>query len=193
MKKIIGCLVVLSVLATASPAVALDAYQDRRGIFAGLSLGAGAGFAAVDAPNDLTGLQENRRLGLHLGAEVGGGLNEFITGSLEGNWWIRTLTLGERHLDHQHLSLLPVVRGFIFDGLYVGAGAGIAYAVFDTERNGTEIYKYREMGLALKGNAGYEFWMNGSVAAGVQLGYTRHFYGNSSFDVLSGMVTLRWY
>ena len=193
MKRVIGCFVLLGAMLIASPGFALDAYQDRRGIFAGVSLGAGAGLVGVDAPGDLTGLNDNRRLGLHLGAEVGGGVNKIITGSLEGNWWIRTVTIGERHLDHQHLSLMPTVRAFFLDSIYVGAGAGIAYAVFDTERDGREIFKYREMGLALGGKAGYEFWLNGTVAAGIEAGYTRHFYGNANFDVLSGMVTLRWY
>lgn len=191
--KLAGWLTLMALMLVASQSYALDAYKDRRGIFAGVNVGVGAGFAGVDQAGDLTGLDENRQLGLHLGAEVGGGLSQHLTGALEANWWIRTVTLGSRHLNHQHLSLLPVARYFIWDGLNVGAGAGLAYASFDTERNGVETYRYREMGLALKFGAGYEFFMNGTIAAGIDIGYTRHFYSNADFDTLGGQVTLRWY
>lgn len=177
----------------ASQAFALDAYKDRRGLFAGLNLGGGAGFAGVDSAGEATGLDKNRQLGLHLGAEVGGGLTKTITGALETNWWIRTVRLNERKLNHQHLSLLPFVRWFIWDGLNIGAGTGLAYTVFDTERDGVETFRYREMGLALKAGAGYEFFVNGTIAAGIDVGYTRHFYSNADFDTVGAQVTLRWY
>lgn len=193
MKTTIALLISLAATFAAAPAFGLDAYQDRRGIFAGANLGGGAGFAAVDSTADLTGLDENRQLGLHLGVEVGGGLSERLTASFESNWSIRTVTIGSRHLNHQHLSFLPVARFFIIDGFNVGAGAGLAYAVFDAERNEISITKYREMGLAAKVNAGYEFFMNGTIAAGIEAGYTRHFYGNADFDTLGAQVTVRWY
>ena len=191
--KLAGCLSLLAITTLATPAFSLDGYKDRRGIFAGVNVGGGAGFAGIDTAGELTGLDENRQLGLHLGAEVGGGISEKLTAALEANWWIRTVTLGPRRLDHQHLSFLPVARYFIWDGFNVGAGAGLAYAVFDTERNGVETFRYREMGLALKIGAGYEFFLNGTIAAGIDLGYTRHFYNNADFDTLGAQVTLRWY
>lgn len=191
--KVLGWTVFALVTLIGSQAFALDAYQDRRGIFAGVSVGGGAGFVGVDPVTDVTGLDENRRLGFHLGAEVGGGIGKQLTASLEGNWWIRTVTLGSRHLDHQHLNFMPTARFFIFDGFYAEGGAGLAYALFDAERNDVQIQKYREMGLAAKLGAGYEFFLNGTVAAGIKAGYTRHFYGNANFDTISGMVTVRWY
>ncbi len=191
--KVAGWMTFLAVMLVASQSFALDAYQDRRGIFAGVNVGVGAGFAGVDSAGELTGLDENRQLGLHLGVEVGGGITKQLTASLEGNWWIRSVTLGPRRLDHQHLSFLPVVRYFVWDGFNLGAGAGLAYAVFDTERNGVETFRYREMGLALKIGAGYEFFMNGTIAAGIDAGYTKHFYNNADFDTLGAQVTLRWY
>lgn len=191
--KIAGTLMLLAVTLVSSQAFALDAYKDRRGVFAGVNVGGAAGFAGVDSASELTGLEENRQLGLQLGAEVGGGLSKQITGALEANWWIRTVTLGPRRLDHQHFSFLPLARYFIWDGLNVGAGAGLGYAVFDTERNGVETFRYREMGLALKFVAGYEFFVNGTIAAGVDAGYTKHFYSNADFDTLGARVTLRWY
>lgn len=192
-RRIAGWMVFALATFVASQAFALDAYQDRRGIFAGVNVGGGAGFVGVDPVTDVTGLDENRRLGFHLGAEVGGGIGTRLTASLQGNWWIRTVTLGSRHLDHQHLNFMPTANLFIIDGFYAEGGAGLAYAVFDAERNDIRIQKYREMGLAAKLGLGYEFFLNGTVAAGIKAGYTRHFYGNANFDTISGMVTLRWY
>lgn len=189
----IGSLTLLSVLLVAGQASALDGYQDRRGLFAGVHVGAGAGFAGIDNVNELTGLEENRQMGLHLGAEVGGGLSKRLTGALEGNWWIRTVRINSRSLDHQHLSFLPTGRFFIIDGLNVGLGVGLAYAVFDTERDGVETYRYREMGLAAKLGLGYEYFVNGTIATGINLHYTRHLYNRADFDTLGMNISLRWY
>lgn len=193
MKRFTGWMVCFAVLVTASQAAALDAYQDRRGILVGVNVGGGPGLADVENPADLTGLDENRQLGFHIGAEVGGGMSKNLTAALGANWWIRTVTIGNRHLDHQQLSFLPVLRLFVFDGLYGLGGAGLAYAAFDAERSGVEVTRYREMGLAAKLGAGYEFFLNGTVAAGIEAAYTRHFYGNADFDTLNGVVTIRWY
>ena len=182
-----------AVLLVAANASALDAYQDRRGLFAGVSLGGGPGAADVENPTDITGLDENRQLGFHIGAELGGGVSKNVTAALGLNWWIRTVTVGSRHLNHQHLSLLPTARLFIIDGLYAVGGAGLGYAVFDAERAGVQVQKYREMGLAAKLGAGYEFFLNGTVAGGIEANYTRHFYANADFDTINGLVTVRWY
>lgn len=189
----IGSIALFAVMFVAGQASALDAYKDRRGLFAGLNIGGGAGFAGIDNVNELTGLEENRQMGLHLGAEVGGGLSKRLTGALEGNWWIRTVRLNNHSLDHQHLSFMPVGRFFIYDGLNVGLGVGLAYAVFDTERDGVETYRYREMGLAAKLGVGYEYFINGTIAVGLDVNYTRHLYNRADFDTLGANITFRWY
>ena len=193
MKKLALVLAVTSVATTfAADAFALDAYKDRRGIFFGLNLGGGMGFSGVDEATDITGLSDGQP-GLQLGGEIGGGMSKAFTGALEMNWWYRKVRLGERKLNHHHLSLMPTLRYFIFDGLHAGAGAGFAYASFDTERLGRETYSYRETGVAVKAEAGYEFFLNGTIAAGVDLSYTHHFYSHANFDTVGMVVTVRWY
>ena len=49
------------------------------------------------------------------------------------------------------------------------------------------------MGLALKGGAGFEYFVNGQIAIGARVGYVRHFYSNGDFDTVAGGITLRWY
>lgn len=191
--RLIAAAVVLGALCVSSNAFALDAYQDRRGLFAGVGLGGGPGAASVDNVADITGLDDGRQMGLHFNVLVGGGITERLTGAAEASWWIRTVQLGERHLDHQHFSFMPVVSFFLFEGLHLKGGAGLAYASFDAERSGVSVHHYREMGLAAKAGAGWEFFLNGTVAAGVDLTYTRHFYGGANFDTVNGALTLKWY
>lgn len=193
MKRAVSLIPILLLLAIAAPASALDAYQDRRGILVGVNLGGGPGSANVDNPIELTGLDDHRQIGFQLGAEIGGGMSERITGTLGFNWWIRTISINQRSLDHHQLSILPTARLFVIDGLYGMAGAGLAYAAFDAERAGATLTRYREMGFAAKVGAGYEFFLNGTVAAGLEANYTRHFYSASDFDTVNALVTVRWY
>ncbi len=158
-----------------------------------MGVGGGVGSASVDDSDQSTGLDDDRLLGLHLSAVVGGGAYERLTIGAEGNWWIRTVELGDRSSSHQHLSFNAVGNLFILEGLYALGGVGLAYALFDTSEGGLDETRYRELGLAAKAGAGFEFFLNGTVAAGVEFAYTRHFYNNADFDTLNGGVTLRWY
>ncbi|MBA2665326.1 MAG: outer membrane beta-barrel protein [Bradymonadaceae bacterium] len=193
MRHLIALGLAAIVFAMSSQAAALDAYKDRRGLFVGLGVGGGAGSVSTDAPGEFTGLDQNYELGLHLNGIVGGGWTRNIIFGAEFNWWIRNVQVGERQLDHQHMSFNAVTNVFLLGPLYLQAGAGLAYAVFDTFRAGDQTTEYREMGLALKGGAGFEYFLNGTVAAGAQVGYTRHFYGGADFDTLAAGITLRWY
>ena len=102
----IGIATFLALTLVASSAWALDGYKDRRGIFLGVGLGGGVGAADTDVDGEATGLDDGRQLGLDLSATLGGGVTEFLTVGAQGNWWIRTVQLGERSLEHQHLNLM---------------------------------------------------------------------------------------
>jgi hypothetical protein len=193
MRHLLGAVSFLALILVSSSAFALDAYQDRRGIFLGMGLGGGIGAASTDLSGESTGLDTGRQIGLDLSATVGGGVTESLTIGAQGNWWVRTVKFGERSLEHQHLNLLANANLFILSGLYVEAGAGLAYAAFDTARGDIETFTYRELGLAARGGAGFEFFLNGTTALGVNAGYTRHFYNNAEFDTLSVGFTVRWY
>ncbi len=176
----------------AADAAALDGYQDRRGLFAGIGIGGGVGTAQTEANED-TGMESGRRLGLHLHGILGGGVSDNLTMGVEGNWWARTVRLGDNALDHHHLSFNAVANFFLIDGFYVQGGVGLAYAIFDAQRVGQSTFRYQELGLATKAGAGFEFFTSSQLAVGFQANYTRHFYSNAAFDTISGGVTLRWY
>jgi hypothetical protein len=189
---IVQSLLITGFLLATSQASALDGYKDRRGVFSGVAVGGGVGASEVDTEGQTTGLDDAREMGLTLRAELGGGYTEWLTFSGQGNWWIRTVEVGSRKLEHHHFNFLANANFFPIEILYVTGGFGLAYAAFDTSL-GTSTKEYREMGFAAKAGVGTEFFVNGTVAAGVEASYTRHFYSNGYFDTISGGMTLRWY
>lgn len=193
MHRLSAFLIASIILLFSAQAFALSGYKDRRGPFLGVGLGGGPGAVHVDDDQFSTGLDEGGQLGFHLQAIAGGGVNKYVTLGAELNSWIRTVAVQEARLNHQHWSLNAAADFFIIDGVFLGAGAGLAYAFSDATRQNLERRRYQELGLALKGAAGYEFFLNGTVAAGLRLSYTRHFYQNVDFDTFQGAITIRWY
>ena len=182
---------------TTTQAMALDGYQDRRGLFSGLSLGGGVGATVVDedegANTPSTGLDNGRKLGLSLSAIAGGGITQDLTAGAEISWWLRTVELNNLDLSHHHLSFNAVGQYFLIDGFFVQGGGGLAYAIFDAQNDGMNIQRYQELGLALKGGAGFEFFVSSQIAVGLNAHYTRHFYTNAEFDTIAAGATVRWY
>lgn len=190
-RNLIALLVVGFVLTAASSAFGLDRYGSRKGVFAGVGLGGGIGAVDVSNDGDTSGL-EDRQLGFHLNGTVGGGVTDNIVLGAQANWWIRNVETDSQQLQHQHMSFLANANLFLIEGLYVDGGAGFAYTMFDAIR-GNSTTEYSEMGLALKAGVGYEFFLNGTQAAGVNASYTTHIYSNASFDTVNGGLTFRWY
>lgn len=184
--------VALAFLFIASHASALDGYKDRRGIFAGVGLGGGLGTVSVDSVEEVTGL-EDREVGLAMRLELGGGATEYLTVSGQFNWWLRSVENNGRSLSHNHTNFLGNVAFFPIDFLYINAGVGMAYSSFKTEVNRVSIREYSEIGFAMKGGIGAEFWVNGTIAAGIEGSYTRHFYSETDFDTITAGLTVRWY
>lgn len=193
MHRLSSLILASTILLTSAQASALSGYKDRRGPFLGFGLGGGLGAVHVDDEHFTTGLDEGGQPGFHLQAVAGGGVNKVVVLGAELNTWIRTVSVQEARLNHQHWSLNAAADFFIIDGFFLGAGAGLAYAFSDATRQNAEKRRYQEMGLALKGAAGYEFFLNGTVAAGLRLSYTRHIYQNVDFDTFQGALTIRWY
>lgn len=184
----LGALLSLS----SSEAYALDGYEDRRGLFGGFAAGGGVGL--VESEEGLTGIDQGRKMGMNLSAMVGGGLSQHLTVFGEVNWWARSVQLGENSLASNHYSVNAVGNFFLVEGIYIEGGGGLAYASYDAQRgNNAPIENYRELGLALKGGAGFETFVNGQTAIGLRVDYTRHFYNNADFDTITGALTLRWY
>jgi hypothetical protein len=178
-----------------SSAMALDGYADRRGLFGGLTIGGGVGLVEVEEDTDCctTGLDRGRKLGLNIGAQLGGGVSKDLVFLGEANLWQRTVQVNDDSLEHSHMSFNGLFEYFLFDALYLEGGGGLAYGIFDAQEADGTFKLYQELGLALKGGAGFEFFVNGQVAVGMRFGYTRHFYTNGSYDVVAGGLSLRWY
>ena len=190
--KLMCGLVAAGVLFAGTQSWALDAYKDRRGVFAGAGIGGGVGASEVDSEGEVTGLEDTRQMGLALRLELGAGVSQNLVFSGQGNWWIRTVNVNGRSLEHQHLNLLANANFFLIEGLYVTCGFGMAYGTYQAEL-GSVINEYSEMGIAAKAGAGAEFFANGTVAAGFEASYTRHFYSESYFDTIGGGIVIRWY
>lgn len=192
-RRALSLLALVMMMTVSAQAFALDGYQDRRGIFGGLGIGGGVGLVESDNPTDETGIDQGRKLGLHLQGVLGGGVSDKLTFGAEGNWWIRTVQLNGNGLEHHHLSFAGVANFYLIEGFYLSGGVGLAYAIYDVERQNQETFRYQELGLAGKVGGGFEFFVNSQLAMGMQANYTRHVYSNGDFDTISGGLTLRWY
>lgn len=191
MPRITAFIIAFAIFFTTSTAWAIQGYKDRHGVFYGFGVGGGPGAVHID--NELSGLEGTGDLGLHLHGILGGGLSENLTFGAETNAWIRTVSVGSSSLNHQHWSFNAVGNLFVLEGLFLEGGLGLAYAFSDaTAADGSES-RYQEMGLAFKAGTGFEYFLDGTVAAGMRFGYTRHVYSNIDFDTFIGSVTLRWY
>jgi hypothetical protein len=189
----LAAFIALALFAFSSHAAALDGYKDRHGLFVGVGVGGGFGAVDVDENDIRTGFEDGGEIGLHLSGIVGGGWTQNILFGTEMNWWMRNTEIGQQRLNHQHLSFNAVTNVFLIGPLYAEAGLGLAYAMFDGWTGDEQTRKYREMGVAAKLGAGFEYFINGTVAPGFHVGYTRHFYQRAEFDTFKAGVTLRWY
>ena len=174
-------------------AAAIDGYKSREQLFVGFGLGGGPGAVHVGDEALSTGLDQGGAMGLHLHGIVGGGYSEQVVLGAELNTWLRNSRLGDEALSHYHWSFLANADVFLYRGFYAGAGLGLAYGITDAREADREILRIQELGWAIKGNAGFEYFLNGTVAAGFRFSYTRHFYQNVDFDTFQGAITLRWY
>lgn len=196
-RLILGALACLMTLGSfTADASALDGYQDRKGLFVGVGLGGGVSLVEADPEGDVTGIDQGRKVGMHLHGILGGGASDNLVFGAEGNLWARTVYIEgqeDRTLEHYHMSFGGVLDYFLFENFYVEGGVGLAYGIFDVERNQDTEFLYQELGLSAKFGGGFEFFVDSNIALGMRANYTRHFYSNSSFDTLSAGITLRWY
>lgn len=196
-RTVVALLAASLVLLAASSAFALDGYAKRKGLFAGIGIGAGVGGVDLQEGEGQAGFEDGRLPGFHINGMIGGGVNDNIVMGVQGNWWGRSVTKTSEEgntntWEHHHTSLLAAGNFFVINGLYLEAGGGVAYSAFEGTRAG-ENRQHNEMGFALKGGAGFEYFINGTHAIGFNAGYTRHFYDLATFDTFNAGVSLRWY
>lgn len=193
MSRILAAVVAALILLSASSAWAIQGYKDRHGFFVGGGIGGGPGSVILDDGDVASGLEGTGDLGLHLNLIAGGGMTDNIVFGAEVNSWIRTVAINQNQLNHQQWSFNAVGDFFLVHGLFLEGGLGLAYAYSDGQRADGTSHRYQEMGLAAKLGLGFEYFLNGTVAAGIRFGYTRHFYSRVDFDTFTGSVMLRWY
>ena len=191
MRRTIALLVAITFFLTASTAWAIQGYKDRHGTFYGWGIGGGPGAVHID--DGASGLEGTGELGLHLHGIVGGGMSENLIFGAEANSWIRTVSIGDSSLNHQHWSFNALASFFLVEGLFLEGGVGLAYAISNYEAAGGAESRHQEMGLAFKVGTGFEYFLDGTYAAGMRFGYTRHVYSNIDFDTFIGSVTIRRY
>ncbi|NUN14393.1 MAG: hypothetical protein HUU55_12250 [Myxococcales bacterium] len=145
-----GAALYISFLTSSTDAIALDGYQDRRGLLGGIAGGGGAIFT----PDDVSGL-------MGLGFHFGGGATEWLTISANVDlYWLPAL-------EQDALALRPglQVRGFFVGGLFGGLDAGMVWLAQEGDDR---------LGIALGVSVGYEFFVGANQAISLSVGYERH-------------------
>jgi hypothetical protein len=180
-----------AVFLVSSTAAAINGYKSRQQLFVGVGVGGGPATAYVG--EGLTTGLDGRAVGLHAHGAIGGGINDRVVLSGELNHWFHSARVNQDTLRHHHSALMANADVFLVHGIYAGGALGLAYGVSQAADRGVEIQRYQEMGVAVRGNAGVEYFLNGTIAAGFRLSYTRHLYQNVDFDTFLGAITVRWY
>lgn len=170
--------VTAALLTIASSASALDAYQDRRGAFAGVGLGGGAAFQGGESAGELM-----------LDFQIGGGANQNLTFALDVDlWW-------QLFQDHTNFIVTPgpEVEYFFGDsGIFLRLGVAMALLT-RTEDVKSEVgvtNKESTFDLGFDGTAGlgWEFFVNSNIAAGLSL--DADYMVTPNDDIVSAGVTL---
>lgn len=158
----LGFVATMLVLSVASPSAALDAYQDRRGLFSGISIGGGAAIV----PDSDTGGE------ILLDFQLGGGATENLTLAFDVDLWFQLFDA------YQNWMVVPgpELNFFIWEGLFVRAGFGMALVFV----RGDEVQGPRNPGSEVDDNdftlgfdgslgLGYEFFANSNLALGLAI------------------------
>lgn len=193
MRRLIAVLIATLFVLSASSAWAIDGYKDRHGIFYGGGIGGGPGSVQLADEAFESGIERSGDLGLAPHLIIGGGARDNLLFGAEVNSWIRTVDHYGNQLNHQQWSFNAVTNFFVLQGLYLEGGLGLGYAFSDAVTNAGDSRRYQEMGISTKLGLGIEYFLDGTMAAGMRFGYTRHFYSSVDFDTLIGNIYLRWY
>lgn len=160
---IAGALTACTLLVLAAgPAEALDAYQDRKGLFSGIGLGGGAVLSDDEAGGEFL-----------FDLTLGGGATSDLTLALDID-----VRYQRFDADRQNWMVVPgpQLDWFIAGGLFIRAGVGLAL-VF---AKGPEVADVPVPGKEVKDNdftigfdatlgLGYEFFVNSNLALGLAL------------------------
>ncbi len=165
-----------TLLLAASPAMALDGYQDRKGMFGGIGIGGGGGRTDVDNVDVGDGI------GIVAQGRVGGGINDRLTMDLSYTWFTR---------DRTGHGLLGVGSNiFLTEELFLRLGVGLGRGVV-TDADGNAETEDFSMGLFAGG--GIEFFLNSNMAAGFTVQLQQHMVSAVRYTGVHGVAGLTWY
>jgi len=165
------------VLALASPSAALDAHQDRRGLFSGISMGGGAAIV----PDKDTGGE------ILLDFQLGGGATQNLTLALDVDIWFQLFD------SYQNWLVVPgpELNYFLWEGLFVRVGFGMALTFIRGEElpeptGGDNPIDDNDFTLGFDASAGlgYEFFANSNLAMGLAVEFD-YFLLDEVDDVMS--------
>ena len=188
----VSCLTLALVILTwAAPAEAIDAWRDRRGLFAGLSFGGGQ--AASTFTNSDT--EDRTRMGLVFGGKIGGGITKWLTADLELLCWTRSEEVENTSTSSTHLSTFLAGNLFLLDGIYLKGGGGLAQAWLETyNKTDKGLSERSDLGWGFMAGLGYEFFVNADLALSVNCDFHQHHIPElmtfRSFNVFAGAT---WY
>lgn len=168
MRKLVTAAIVLL---WAAPALALDGYQDRRGLFLGLNAGGGRSSSEGDS-----------EFGRRFGARVGGGVAENLTLDVLGDFLFMGGDSG------RVFSFYGGASYFVVPMAYVRGAIGFSQLKVDVLL-GSET----ESGLAFQVGAGFEMFVNSDLAAGFSINYDRQEFDSRGINQVTGLIGINWY
>jgi hypothetical protein len=169
MRKLLS---VAIVLLGSAPALALDGYQDRRGLFFGLAAGGG-----MSSPSE-----GDSEFGQRFAVRVGGGVSESLTLDVSGDFLFMGDDLG------RVISFYGGAAYFFVPMAYVRGGIGFSHYKFDV---GLE--SESDPGLAFQVGAGFEMFVNSDLAAGLSVLYDRQEFDGGGINQVTGLIGISWY
>ena len=164
----------------AGPALALDGYQKRKGIFYGLGFGGG------HIKGDAEGSEGH--IGYNFRARIGGGVNEQLTLDAELGFSNASYTQNDAKVEDSTRTIGVGANVFLGKDLYVRLQGGIADTTSEIGPTSND-----ETGLFVAGGAGYEFFANADLAIGVGVDFQHQMYDDSNVNALNFGVTANWY
>ena len=176
----------LMVLGTLSEAYALDAYRDRRGLYGGLSIGAGSGQADAD--------RAKSHIGYNFRARIGGGVQQNLTLDAEFGWHGESYNEGKIETDVTLFTTFVGGNYFLIEGLYIRGMGGVAHisnSLTNTNNSGSR--ELSETGLGFGVGAGYEFFANADLAIGVGGDFQIAKFEDIDYTTINFGVTVMWY
>lgn len=156
---VLGLTIVAGILTSSATAFALDAYQDRRGLFTGIGLGGGAAFQGDEQGGAMM-----------IDLQLGGGATRDLTFDLDLDVWFQLMDTHENWM----ITPGPELNYFITEGLFVRGGLGLALVfvtgdeVKETVPGGGKSSEKTDFTLGgdFSLGLGYEFFAGANLALG---------------------------